>query len=93
MSNIKTTNYGSETISYLAPKVWDLVPNEIKSNSSLDVNAKLKHGLHALVDSASHMWKTWDIFKVRSKTIWTSFIQIIEAGMLTSTDLVSFSLI
>ena len=31
MSNIKTTNYGSETISYLAPKVWDLVPNEIKS--------------------------------------------------------------
>ena len=37
MSNIKTTNYGSETISYLGPKVWDLVPNEIKSISSLDV--------------------------------------------------------
>ena len=37
MSDIKTRNYGSETISYLAPKVWDLVPDEIKSISSLDV--------------------------------------------------------
>ena len=44
MSNIKITNYGNDTISYLAPKVWDLVPNEIKSISSLDV---FKHKIKA----------------------------------------------
>ena len=28
--------YGTETISYLAPKIWSLVPNAIKSSKSLD---------------------------------------------------------
>ena len=34
-NNIKTVNYGTESISYLAPKIWEQVPNEIKESSSL----------------------------------------------------------
>ena len=36
-NNIKTVNYGTESISYLAPKIWELVPNEIKKSNSLNV--------------------------------------------------------
>ena len=35
--NPKTVIYGTETISYLAPKIWSLVPNATKSSKSLDV--------------------------------------------------------
>ena len=35
--NPKTVKYGTETISYLAPKIWSLVPNAIKSSKSFDV--------------------------------------------------------
>ena len=35
--NPKTVKYGTETISYLAPKIWSLVPNAIKNSKSLDV--------------------------------------------------------
>ena len=34
---LKTVKYGTETTSYLAPKVWSLVCNAIKSRKSLDV--------------------------------------------------------
>ena len=33
---IQKQKYGTETISYLAPKIWSLVPNAIKSSKSLD---------------------------------------------------------
>ena len=32
-----SVKYGTKTISYLAPKIWSLVPNAIKSSKSLDV--------------------------------------------------------
>ena len=35
--NPKTVKYRTKTISYLAPKIWSLVPNAIKSSKSLDV--------------------------------------------------------
>ena len=35
--NAKTVIYGTETIFYLAPEIWSLVPNAIKSTKSLDV--------------------------------------------------------
>ena len=35
--NPKTVKYGTETISYLAPKIWYLLPNAKKSSKSLDV--------------------------------------------------------
>ena len=35
--NPKTVKYETENTSYLAPKIWSLVPNAIKSSKSLDV--------------------------------------------------------
>ena len=40
---IRTTKYGIETLSYLGPKLWNLVPNEYKITESLeDFKAKIK---------------------------------------------------
>ena len=36
-NNVKTAHYGTETISYLAPKIWQLIPDTIKNSDSLDV--------------------------------------------------------
>ena len=33
----KTTNYGINSVSYLAPKIWDQVPAEIKNSKSLNI--------------------------------------------------------
>ena len=33
--NVKTVYYGTESISYLAPKIWELIPKEIKNSESL----------------------------------------------------------
>ena len=35
-SNVKTVKYGEKSLSYLAPKVWDLIPAEIKNLDSLN---------------------------------------------------------
>ena len=36
-NTVKTVNNGSETILYLAPKIWEQVPDEIKNSSSLNI--------------------------------------------------------
>ena len=42
--NIKTVFNGSETISYRGPKIWNLVPDDIKHSQSLKVfKAKIKN--------------------------------------------------
>ena len=33
--NIRTVRYGKETIRYMGPKIWDLVPKEIKESKTL----------------------------------------------------------
>ena len=33
--NPKTVRYGTETISFLSPKIWSLVPQNIKDSGSL----------------------------------------------------------
>ena len=38
--NVRTTHYGIQSIRYLAPKTWDLVPDQIKHCGSL---SKFKH--------------------------------------------------
>ena len=41
--NIKTVRYGLQTISYMAPKIWDLVPKEMKQVTTLnEFKAKIK---------------------------------------------------
>ena len=34
--NVKTVYYGTESISYLAPKIWELIPNYIKNCGTLN---------------------------------------------------------
>ena len=34
-TNIKTTSYGRDSVSHLSPKIWDLIPEEIKNSTSL----------------------------------------------------------
>ena len=36
LRNIKTVRYGLQTISYMAPKLWDLVPKEMKQVTTLN---------------------------------------------------------
>ena len=41
--NIKTVRYGLQTIFYMAPKIWDLVPKEMKQVTTLnEFKAKIK---------------------------------------------------
>ena len=35
--NPKTVKYGTETISYLAPRIWSVVPEILKSTKTLDI--------------------------------------------------------
>ena len=48
--NPKIVKYGTETISYLAPKIWSLVPEIVKSSKILDiVKNKINRNLIVLV--------------------------------------------
>ena len=43
LPNVKTVNYGLETIRYRGPKTWDLLPGEIKESKSLvEFKTKIK---------------------------------------------------
>ena len=35
--NVKTVHYGTESLSFLGPKIWKLVPLEIKNSTSLQI--------------------------------------------------------
>ena len=35
--NVRTELYGKATLSYLGPKIWNIIPNEIKSAATLIV--------------------------------------------------------
>ena len=35
--NVRTEHYGKETLSYLGPKICNIIPNEIKSSATLTV--------------------------------------------------------
>ena len=49
--NVKTVNYGTESLTYFEPKIWNITPAEIKEAKSLETfKAKVKkwvpHGYH-----------------------------------------------
>ena len=48
---VNSVRYGTESVSFLAPKIWDILPKEIKNSETL--NAFLRN---ALVDFATHMY-------------------------------------
>ena len=40
---VKSVRYGTESISSLAPKIWEILPNEIKDSDTLQIfKAKIK---------------------------------------------------
>ena len=40
---VKSMRYGTESISSLAPKIWEILPNEIKDSETLQIfKAKIK---------------------------------------------------
>ena len=42
-SNVRTTSFGLESLRYLGPKIWDIIPTELKSVTSLNIfKAKIK---------------------------------------------------
>ena len=41
---VKSMRYGTESISSLAPKIWEILPNEIKDSNTLQIfKAKIKN--------------------------------------------------
>ena len=34
---VNSVRYGTETVSFLAPKIWHILPNDIKDSESLDI--------------------------------------------------------
>ena len=34
---VRTEHYGKETLSYLGPKIWNIIPNEIKSSATFRI--------------------------------------------------------
>ena len=41
---VKSMRYGTESISSLAPKIWEILPNEIKDSDTLQIfKAKIKN--------------------------------------------------
>ena len=51
--NVKTTHYGIQSIKYLAPKIWDFVPELIKHRGSL---TKFKHFITSWSPSDCPCW-------------------------------------
>ena len=50
VSNVKSVFHGSESTSYLSPKIWDTVPLELKELTSLNPFQKvLKNGNQKIV--------------------------------------------
>ena len=40
---VNSVRYGTETVSFLAPKIWYILPNDIKDSESLDIfKSKIK---------------------------------------------------
>ena len=33
--NVRTDTYGTETVSFMGPKIWELIPNDIKNLETL----------------------------------------------------------
>ena len=51
--HIRTVHFGSETLSHLAPKTWELVPEEInKLESATSLNMQFKNGIQQIALAA-----------------------------------------
>ena len=72
--SIKTVMYGSETVSNLEPKIWDILPTELKKLCLLHYSkSKFVNGSQRIVHVVyvKHMYKTLDFCKL---PVCTSFV-------------------
>ena len=81
--DIRTVHFGSETLSHLAPKIWELVPEEIKKLGSVaSFKNAIKNGNRqiALAAYAEHIYfrlALCDYLIIRSEAFFRlSFINI-----------------
>ena len=52
--NVKTVHYGTKSLSFLGPKIWELLPLEIKSFQTLpELKKKLNHGSQKIILTGS----------------------------------------
>ena len=61
---VKSVWHGTESVSYLGPKIWDLVPNEIKESKSLNAfKFKIEGGSlkNVLVKYAKYRSSKWGL--------------------------------
>ena len=42
LPNPKTVSFGTESVKFLGPKIWNIIPNPINNASSLSVKQKIK---------------------------------------------------
>ena len=43
VNNVRTVTYGTETVSFRGPKIWDITPNDIKASATLaEFKSKIK---------------------------------------------------
>ena len=54
LKNVKTVHYGTDSLSFVGPKIWELVPLEIKSSHSLEeFKKKINPGHQKIVHADS----------------------------------------
>ena len=57
---VNSVRYGTETVSFLAPNIWDILPKDIKDSESLVIfKRKSKNGFHrhVLAVFVKHMYR------------------------------------
>ena len=57
-ADVKTIHYGIQSIKYLAPKIWDLAPDQIKHCVSLTKFKNLDHQVTVLIGYPKRMLHT-----------------------------------
>ena len=45
--NVKTVNYGSESLKYLGPKIWETIPSHLKEMET-KISIRSKHRKHRM---------------------------------------------
>ena len=62
--NVKSVFHGTESVSYIGPKIWDMVPSNIKDLNVL-LNRQLKTGnlRNVLAGCAKPIYQISDIYK------------------------------
>ena len=75
--NVKSTNYAIQSVPHLGPKIWNIVPQNIRKFNSLnEFKSLIKFGnlILVFVDSAKTALLKWDLFDlIYIETICFSF--------------------